>query len=167
MTFEEPDRSLLRVGIARIGLAKATIVAPAIEHCRQWQTWLECAGELSLVLLQQKVSEALDALPRGRELSPPGERFRRMVLAALPDIDWSWSSASSSWASASWARRMPSRSSWPGAASACPSGSSRRPEPSRVSTESTGRDFARTGRVTPSDGSVSNRCLPAGAKSCR
>src|SRR5713101_1178169 len=87
MTFEEPDRSLLRTGIARVGLAKATIVAPAIEHCRQWQTWLQCAGELSLVHLQAKVSEALDALPRGRELSPPGERFRRTVLAALPDIE--------------------------------------------------------------------------------
>ena len=37
--------------------------------------------------LQAKVSEALDALPRGRELSPPGERFRRTVLAALPDIE--------------------------------------------------------------------------------
>src|SRR5574342_168763 len=87
MTFEEPERSLLRVGIARVGLAKATVVAPAIEHFRQWQTWLECAGELSLVHLQEKVSDALDALPRGRELSPTGERFRRTVLAALPDIE--------------------------------------------------------------------------------
>ena len=31
-------------------------------------------------------SAALDALPRGREPSPPGERFRRTVLAAMPDI---------------------------------------------------------------------------------
>ena len=87
MTFDEPERSLLRVGIARVGLAKATIVAPAIEHFRQWQTWLQCAGELSMVHLQAKVSKALDALPRGRELSPPGERFRRTVLAAMPDIE--------------------------------------------------------------------------------
>lgn len=62
-------------------------MAPAIEHFRQWQTWLQCVGDLSLVHLQAKVSEALDALPRGREFSPPGERFRRTVLAALPDIE--------------------------------------------------------------------------------
>jgi hypothetical protein len=86
-TFEEPDRSLLRSGIALVGLAKATVVAPAIEQSRQWRTWLECARDLSLVHLQQQVSEALDALPRGHELSPPGERFRRSVLAAMPDIE--------------------------------------------------------------------------------
>ncbi len=39
------------------------------------------------VALQEKVSAALDALPRGREPSPPGERFRRTVLAAMPDIE--------------------------------------------------------------------------------
>ena len=36
MTFEEPERSLLRAGIAGVGLAKATIVAPAIERLCQW-----------------------------------------------------------------------------------------------------------------------------------
>lgn len=87
MTSEDPDRSLLCTGIARVGLAKATIVAPAIERLRPWQTWLHCAGELLLVHLQAKVSEALEALPRGREISPPGERVRRTVLAALPDIE--------------------------------------------------------------------------------
>jgi hypothetical protein len=30
--FEEPERSLLRTRIARVGLAKATVVAPAIER---------------------------------------------------------------------------------------------------------------------------------------
>jgi hypothetical protein len=33
------------------------------------------------------VSEALEALPRGREPSPPGERFRQAVLSAMPDIE--------------------------------------------------------------------------------
>src|SRR5438132_10801300 len=42
---------------------------------------------MSTVLLQEKVSQALDALPRGREPSPPGERFRRSVLSAMPDIE--------------------------------------------------------------------------------
>ncbi len=85
--FEEPERSVLRSGLAAVGLAKATVVAPAIERVQDWRTWLRCAQELSIVLLQAKVSEALDALPRGREPAPPGERFRRTVLAAMPDIE--------------------------------------------------------------------------------
>jgi hypothetical protein len=87
MTFQEPERSLLRSSIARVGLAKATVVAPAIERLGEWRIWLQCASEMSTVLLQGKVSAALDALPRGREPSPPGERFRRTVLAAMPDIE--------------------------------------------------------------------------------
>jgi len=85
--FEEPERSLLRSSLAQVGLAKATVVAPAIERFEEWRTWLQCASELPTVLLQAKVSEALDALPRGREPAPPGERFRRDVLSAMPDIE--------------------------------------------------------------------------------
>ena len=85
--FEEPDRSVLRSSLAAVGLAKATVVAPAIERFHEWRTWLQCARELSTVLLQTKVSEALDALPRGREPAPPGKRFRGAVLAAMPDIE--------------------------------------------------------------------------------
>jgi len=87
MTFAEPERALLRVGIAGVGLAKATVVAPAIERLGEWRTWLQCAHEISTVLLQARVSEALHALPRGCEPSPPGERFRRAVLSAMPDIE--------------------------------------------------------------------------------
>src|SRR6266852_396760 len=39
-TFEEPERSLLRSSLARVGLAKATVVAPAIERLEEWRTWL-------------------------------------------------------------------------------------------------------------------------------
>ncbi len=85
--FEAPERAHLRAAIAAIGLAKATVVAPAIERCREWQPWLELAGSQPTVALQEKVSAALEALPRGREPTPPGERFRRLVLAALPDIE--------------------------------------------------------------------------------
>lgn len=60
-----------------MGLAKATVVAPAIERFEEWRTGLQCAHEMSTVLLRAKVSEALDALPRGRGPAPPGERFRR------------------------------------------------------------------------------------------
>jgi hypothetical protein len=87
MGFEEPERNQLRTAIATVGLAKATIVVPAIERLREWKPWLEWAGQLPTVALQEKVSAALDALPRGREPSPPGERFRRTVLAAMPDIE--------------------------------------------------------------------------------
>jgi hypothetical protein len=87
MGFDEPERSQLRAAIAAVGLAKATIVVPAIERLREWKPWLEWAGQLPTVVLQEKVSAALDALPRGREPSPPGERFRRTVLAAMPDIE--------------------------------------------------------------------------------
>ncbi len=85
--FDEPERAMLRTGLAAVGLAKATVVAPAIERLQDWGTWLRCAHDLSIVLLQAKVSEALDALPRGREPAQPGERFRRTVLAAMPDIE--------------------------------------------------------------------------------
>jgi hypothetical protein len=87
MGFEEPERSQLRAAIGSVGLAKATVVVPAIERLREWKPWLEWAGQLPTVALQEKVSAALDALPRGREPSPPGERFRRTVLAAMPDIE--------------------------------------------------------------------------------
>ncbi len=87
MGFEEPERNRLRAAIAAVGLAKATVVVPAIERLREWKPWLEWAGQLPTVALQEKVSAALDALLRGREPSPPGERFRRTVLAAMPDIE--------------------------------------------------------------------------------
>jgi hypothetical protein len=87
MSFEEAERSQLRAAIAAVGLAKATVVVPAIERLRDWKPWLEWAGQLSTIALQEKVSAALGALPRGHEPSPPGERFRRTVLAAMPDIE--------------------------------------------------------------------------------
>jgi hypothetical protein len=87
MGFGEPERSQLRAAIAAVGLAKATVVVPAIERLREWKPWLEWASQLPTVALQEKVSAALEALPRGREPSPPGERFRRTVLAAMPDIE--------------------------------------------------------------------------------
>jgi hypothetical protein len=78
---------MLRTAIAAVGVAKAAVVVPAIERQGQWRMWLKLAGELSAVVLQAQVSAALQAVPRGREPSPPGERFRRLVLAAMPDIE--------------------------------------------------------------------------------
>ncbi len=67
MGFEETERGQLRAAIGK--------------------PWLEWAGRLPTIALQEKVSAALGALPRGHEPSPPGERFRRTVLAAMPDIE--------------------------------------------------------------------------------
>jgi hypothetical protein len=86
-SFEEPERTLLRTAIAEVGLAKATVVAPAIERLGAWRQWLAWAMQEPTIVLQARVSAALDAVPRGREPSPPGEQFRRAILAALPDIE--------------------------------------------------------------------------------
>jgi hypothetical protein len=86
-SFGEPERALFRAAIADVGLAKATVAVPAIERFRDWRTWLKLAAQEGTMALQAKVSAALEALPRGREPSPPGERFRRAVLSAMPDID--------------------------------------------------------------------------------
>lgn len=86
-SFGETERALLRAALADVGVAKASIVAPAVERLGQWHTWLTWALQDSAVALQAKVSEALQALPRGVGLSPPGTRFRQTVLAAMPDIE--------------------------------------------------------------------------------
>ena len=86
-SFGEAERAAIRAAIATLGLAKASIVTPAIERFGEWRAWLDRASQLSAVLLQAQVSAALDALPRGREPSPPGEQFRRAVLSAMPDIE--------------------------------------------------------------------------------
>lgn len=86
MRFEERERAMLRVTIAEVGIAKAAVVVPAVERLGQWRVWLKLAGELSAAVLQAQVSAALQSVPRGREPSTPGEHFRRVVLAAMPDI---------------------------------------------------------------------------------
>jgi len=86
-SFAESERTLLRTAMAEAGLAKATIIVPAIERFGDWQTWLGWAARECTITLQARVSAALEALPRGREPSPPGERFRRAVLSAMPDIE--------------------------------------------------------------------------------
>src|SRR3989442_5287707 len=77
LSFEEPERFVLRAAIAEVGLAKPAVVAPAIERSGEWKTWLQLALQCSTAGLQARVSEALEALPRGREPSPPARAFRR------------------------------------------------------------------------------------------
>jgi hypothetical protein len=85
--FAEPARPAVRAAIAEVGVAKATVIVPAVERTGEWQTWTALARQLAYPVLQARVSAALSALPRGMEPSPPGDRFRRAVLSAMPDID--------------------------------------------------------------------------------
>src|SRR5262249_27291572 len=86
-SFGESERVLLRTAIAEVGLAKATIIVPAIERFGDWRAWLGWAARECTITLQARVSAALEALPRGMAPSPPGEHFRRTVLSAMPDIE--------------------------------------------------------------------------------
>jgi hypothetical protein len=81
------ERAVVRAAVADVGVAKTSMIASAIERTGQWSDWIQLARRLPAVTLQMRVSEALQAQPRGREPLPPGERFRRWVLSAMPDIE--------------------------------------------------------------------------------
>jgi hypothetical protein len=81
------ERPTVRAAIAEVGVAKAAMVATAIERTGEWARWAALARALPAVTLQMRVSEALQAQPRGREPLALGERFRRAVLSAMPDIE--------------------------------------------------------------------------------
>jgi hypothetical protein len=85
--FAEAARPTIRGAVAEIGVAKAAVIVPAVERTGDWQRWTDLAQQLAYPVLQARVSAALAALPRGPEPSPPGDRFRRAVLSAMPDID--------------------------------------------------------------------------------
>jgi hypothetical protein len=86
----EAERPIVRAAIAAVGLAKASIIAPAIERTGQWTSWIEHARQLPCVTLQHRVSEALEAVPRGREPLGPGEYFRRAVLSGAEVFPLEW-----------------------------------------------------------------------------
>src|SRR5262245_464909 len=87
MGFDPAARRLIRAAVAEVGVAKATVIAPAIERTGEWKAWVQLARQLPAITLQLRVSEALQASPRGRDFVRPGQRFRRSVLSAMPDID--------------------------------------------------------------------------------
>src|SRR5467141_1716016 len=58
-SFGEAERAAIRAAVATLGLAKASIVTPAIERFGEWRAWLDRASQLSAVLLQAQVSAAL------------------------------------------------------------------------------------------------------------
>ncbi len=69
----ESERPTVRAAMADVGVAKAAIIAPAVERTGEWLFWVRNAQQLPSVTLPRRVSEALDAVPRGREPLPPGE----------------------------------------------------------------------------------------------
>jgi hypothetical protein len=81
------ERPLVRAAVAEVGVAKTSMIAVAIERTGQWDQWIQLARQLPAVTLQMRVSEVLQAQPRGREPLAPGERFRRSILSVMPDIE--------------------------------------------------------------------------------
>ena len=56
--------------VAAVGLAKTAVLVPAIERLGDWTAWLRLAGQLSTVVLQARVTAALQALPAGPRANP-------------------------------------------------------------------------------------------------
>src|SRR5262249_53808625 len=52
MSLGDVERSVLRAAIAEVGLAKAAVVAPAIERFGAWSTWLQLALQCPTAILQ-------------------------------------------------------------------------------------------------------------------
>ena len=75
---------LIAVGRGRV---LTPLSAAEAERTGEWATWVDLARRMPTITLQLRVSEALQSLPRGRELAPPGERFRRAIFSFLPDIE--------------------------------------------------------------------------------
>src|SRR5262249_45185316 len=57
------DRATVRAAIADVGVAKASMIAGAIERTGEWARWVQLARQLPAITLQLRVSEALQAQP--------------------------------------------------------------------------------------------------------
>src|SRR5262249_51202846 len=77
------------VDVERHADAEASVPDHRARHRTYWTVGIlgRARPQLPCVTLQHRVSEALEAVPRGREPLGPGEYFRRAVLSALPDIE--------------------------------------------------------------------------------
>ena len=45
--FDDRERPAVRAAIAAVGVAKTSMVVPAVERLGEWRTWLKLAGEVS------------------------------------------------------------------------------------------------------------------------
>ena len=81
----EPERPGARKALAAIGTHKAAALAPLLGHEGQdWRKWVAFAQEATEEALQEAVSDARGARPRGGA-APAEERLARLILANLPE----------------------------------------------------------------------------------
>ena len=81
----EPERPAARKALAAIGSHKASILAPLLgETGQDWRKWIDFAEGATEEAVQEAVSAARGAQPRGAA-APPEERLARLILANLPE----------------------------------------------------------------------------------
>lgn len=75
-----------RVALTGVGIHKAAILAPVLqtEEAGRWQKWVSFAESATEDALQEKVSRALGAKPRGL-LGERGSRFYKTLLRFVPE----------------------------------------------------------------------------------
>lgn len=82
----DDEREPVARALADVGLAKATVLLPALEGADavERDRWFDEARRLPVADLQQAVSRHLEAKPRGR---PDADRLYRVILGAMPTLD--------------------------------------------------------------------------------
>lgn len=82
----EGEREPVAQALADLGIAKATVLLPAIEGADsvERERWFGEARKLPINDLQAAVSKHLEAKPRGR---PDTDRLYRVILGAMPSLE--------------------------------------------------------------------------------
>ena len=82
----EGEREPVAQALADVGLAKATVLLPALEGADavERERWFGEARRLPVADLQAAVSTHLAAKPRGR---PDADRLYRVILGAMPSLE--------------------------------------------------------------------------------
>ena len=83
----EGEREPVAQALADVGLAKATVLLPALEGADavERERWFGEARKLPIADLQAAVSKGVGAKSRG--VTPRSERFLRFLIEAMPDIE--------------------------------------------------------------------------------
>ena len=82
----EGEREPVAQALADLGIAKATVLLPALEGADsvERERWFGEARRLPVAELQAAVSTHLEAKPRGR---PDADRLYRVILGAMPSLE--------------------------------------------------------------------------------
>ena len=82
----EGEREPMAQALGDVGLAKATVLLPALEGADsvERERWFGEARKLPVTELQAAVSKHLEAKPRGR---PDADRLYRVILGAMPSLE--------------------------------------------------------------------------------